>query len=69
MNEKNLKELLRSALPPAARQGPARDLWPAIVQRIESPPSWSWLDIGILTAATIGILAFPSSLVLMALNL
>ncbi len=69
MNEENLKELLRSALPPATGQGPIRDLWPAIVQRIESPPAWSWLDISILAGVTIGILVFPSSLVLMALNL
>ena len=69
MNEKDLQGLLQLAFPSATEHVPARDLWPAIVQRVESPPAWSWLDIALLAGATIGMLLFPSLLVLMALNL
>ena len=69
MNEEKLNELLRSALPPESVQGPSRDLWPAILQRIESPTVWTWLDACLLASITIGMLIFPRMLVLMALNL
>lgn len=48
MTDEQVKDLLRSALPPANRQNPSRDLWPQVVSRIGaarqpgrgSTPAW-----------------------------
>jgi hypothetical protein len=38
-DEKRIKELLREALPPVASDAePARDLWPALLRRLDNGP-------------------------------
>ena len=68
MTDELLKDLLRSVLPPANRQGPSRDLWPQVVSRIEAPPVWSWLDTSVAVGLTIAMLFFPKALLLMAFH-
>jgi len=68
MTDEYLKDLLRSALPPMSRQGPARDLWPKVVSRIEAPPGWSWLDISVAIGLAIALLIFPKALLLIAFH-
>jgi hypothetical protein len=66
MTDELLKDLLRSALPPANRQNSSRDLWPQIVSRIEARPAWSWLDTSVAVVVTLAMLAFPKALLLVA---
>ena len=69
MTDERLKDLLRSALPPANQQGPSRDLWPQVVNRIEASPAWSRLDTSVAVGVTIALLVFPKALLLMAFHL
>ena len=69
MTDELLKDLLRSALPPANRPGPTRDLWPQVVSRIGAPPAWSWLDTCVAAGVAISLLVFPKALLLIAFQL
>jgi hypothetical protein len=69
MTEELIKDLLRSALPPASRQSPSRDLWPHVVNRIEASPAWSWLDTSVAVGVTIAVLIFPKAILLIAFHL
>jgi hypothetical protein len=71
MNEHDqarLKKLLREALPPVdSGIGPERDLWPAMLRRLNSESAapvssgwewnWAWFD-GALAAGLVGLAAF-----------
>ncbi len=69
MTEEHLKDLLRSALPPAASQGPSRDLWPLVVDRIQAHANWAWFDISLAAGVAIMLLRFPKALLLLAYHL
>ena len=70
MNEHDrLQGLLRSALPPAARQEPSRDLWPLVVSRVEAPAVWSWVDMTLAALVAIALLLFPEGLFILAYHL
>lgn len=64
-----LQDLLRSALPPAAGQAPSRDLWPFVVERLEAPVVWSWLDVSLVAAVSVVLLMFPEGAWLLAYHL
>jgi hypothetical protein len=59
-----LKQVLQAALPPIGREPePARDLWPAVLKRLDAkqamPPWYDWA----LLAGFVGLLAlFPSAI-------
>jgi hypothetical protein len=66
-----LKKLLREALPPIDAE-PERDLWPAMLRRLDAEPaapdphgwrwSWAWFD-GALAAGLVGLAAlFPAAI-------
>jgi len=71
MNENDLeraKNLLQQAIQPiGAETGPARDLWPAVLRRLDDRPAepagkWVWLDFALL-AALVAFAAFvPASI-------
>jgi hypothetical protein len=67
--DEGLQHLLRSALPRAADQAPARDLWPLVVNRVQARVRWSWLDVGLAGVVTIVLLMFPRWLFLLAYHL
>lgn len=73
MNEDNLKCLLRSAFPQSDNRKPSHDLWPSVVERIQAPFKWSWVDLstaaGVVTGITIVLVMLPKSLLLLAYNL
>ena len=68
-----LKQLLREALPPVdGDAAPERDLWPAMLRRLDAEPAapasagsgwrWAWFD-GALLAGLVGLAAiFPTAI-------
>ncbi len=72
-DEEHMKKLLQQALPPVEGDAvPERDLWPAMLRRLEamlaanSPapasPAWVWFD-GALAAGLVALAAFfPASI-------
>ena len=65
----DLRALLRQALPPVQARPPARDLWPAVLDRRPPSPSWSWLDLGATAAIAILLSLFPELLWLLLYHL
>ena len=66
-DEKRIKQLLKNSLPPisAARVGTGlrRDLWPAMLQRIEArPASVPWFDWALLSAVAAWCAFFPGAI-------
>ncbi|MGA2167045.1 MAG: hypothetical protein ABSG62_02465 [Terracidiphilus sp.] len=63
-DEDRLKKLLREALPPVEGEPePGRDLWPAVLKRLDeksaAPPWFDWA----LLAGLVGLVAFfPASI-------
>ena len=62
-DEERMKQLLREALPPMAEAEPARDLWPAMLRRLDTgmdaPPWFDWALLGGLVALAA---FFPASI-------
>jgi hypothetical protein len=68
-DEERMKKLLRQSLPPVKSDaGPERDLWPALLRKLDAPataramPGWAcfnsaWFD-GALLAGLVGLAAF-----------
>jgi hypothetical protein len=55
-----MKKLLKGALPPIGAGGPRRDLWPAMLRRLDEHtvrvPWWDW---ALLAGVSLLILLFP----------
>jgi hypothetical protein len=64
-----LGELLRAAMPPTRDGTSHRDVWPNLVDRLESRPRWSMLDVGLAAAAAAALLMFPEWLWLLVYHL
>jgi hypothetical protein len=71
MNEKRINELLKQALPPVApNPEPARDLWPAVLRRLDEEPaptralptSVSWFDWALIAGLIVFAVAFPATI-------
>jgi hypothetical protein len=70
-DEEHMKKLLRQALPPVKSDaGPERDLWPAVLRRLDAETAssgWAgfnsaWFD-GALLAGLVGLVSiFPSAI-------
>ena len=73
MTDNHLRSLLRSAFPQPETQAPSRDLWPSVVQRVETRTSWSMLDIyvalGVITGAAAALAMLPKTVLLLASQL
>ena len=73
MSDDHLKSLLRSAFSQPDTQGPSRDLWPSVVQRVEARTSWSMLDIyvavGVITGVAVALAMLPKAVLLLASQL
>jgi hypothetical protein len=68
-DDDRLQHLLRSALSPATDQGPARDLWPLVVKRMQAPIERSWFDIGMAAVVAMLLIMFPEWLLLLVYHL
>jgi hypothetical protein len=63
-DQDRMKNLLRNALRPVdGDAGPKRDLWPAMLRRLDAEPAAApWLDWAVL-AGLVGVVAFfPASI-------
>ena len=58
-----MKQLLQEALPPMpGEQEPARDLWPAMLRRMDAKPATPWFDWALL-AGLVGLAGlFPAAI-------
>jgi hypothetical protein len=67
MNEhdrERIEQLLKTALPPmGAGMEPRRDLWPAMLKRLEArPAAVPWFDWALLAAAAACLAIFPGAI-------
>ena len=69
MTDEQLQELVRASLPPSQADGPTRDLWPLLACRLEARPRWSYVDLGLATAAAVALAIFPEWFWLLAYHL
>lgn len=73
MSDDQLKNLLRTAFPELGRPKPSRDLWLSIVDRVQTPAAWSWIDIsvaaGVGAGVAIALVMLPKALLLLAYHL
>ena len=67
-DEDRIKQLIRSALPPAEPgPEPAHDLWPAVLRRLDRGPAsgWPalhWFDGALLAGLVVFAVAFPATI-------
>jgi hypothetical protein len=68
-DEDRMKKLLQQALPPVeAEPEPGRDLWPAMLRRLDARPaappliSWVWFDAALLAGLAAFAIFVPASI-------
>ena len=63
-DQKRIDQLLKMTLPPMGTgRELRRDLWPAMLKRLEPrPPAVPWFDWALLTAATACLAIFPGAI-------
>jgi hypothetical protein len=71
-DEERIKNLLRQALPPVeAEPEPERDLWPAVLRRLDTQTAaqpgsrWVWFDGALVAGLAIVAISFPASIPLL----
>ncbi len=68
--EKRIKQLLQQSLPPVDRAAePSRDLWPAVLRRIDAEPAaapglarQTWFDWALLAGLVVFAASFPATI-------
>jgi hypothetical protein len=65
-DEEHIKRLLKQSLPPISTQpraDPDRDLWPAMLRRLEQGSvAVPWFDWALLAAVVVWLAVFPSAI-------
>ncbi|HEY6491121.1 MAG: hypothetical protein WCC26_05440 [Terracidiphilus sp.] len=66
-DEERIRHLLKAALPPIentepGNSGPARDLWPAILRRLDERPAPPWFDWALAGGLALFAVAFPATI-------
>lgn len=68
-DEDRIKTLLQQALPPMEGEAePGRDLWPAMLGRLNATPDaelkagWAWFDGALAAALVVLVALFPASI-------
>ena len=70
MNDDQLKQLLRAALPPAGNEPLSRDLWNDFQRRLPARRErFSWTDWALLAAAAAGLLIAPEAALILLCHL
>ena len=60
---------LRAVLPPTVAGDPDHNLWTRVVDRLDAPRQWSWVDLSLAAMVAIALLMFPEGLFLLAYHL
>lgn len=63
------ERLLRAALPPTIAGAPGHELWTRVVDRLDAPRRWSWVDLSLAVFVAIMLSMFPEGLFLLAYHL
>jgi hypothetical protein len=66
-DEDRIKKFLRQALPPIEDgTGPARDLWPGVLRRLDARSTpharWIWFDCALAVGLVAVVAVFPASI-------
>jgi hypothetical protein len=70
-DDDRLKRLLRQAVPPIENDvEPARDLWPAVLKRLDADTAgnarvrsrWVWLDVALFAGLAVLGVSFPATI-------
>jgi hypothetical protein len=69
-DERRIKELLQQALPPVhSGAEPSRDLWPAVLRRLDAHPAaaaglfrQNWFDWALLAGLVVFAASFPATI-------
>jgi len=64
-DEERMKLLLKQAIPPIGNTESARDLWPAMVRRLDAPPApvpVPWFDWALAGSLAVFACAFPAAI-------
>jgi hypothetical protein len=63
-DQKRIEQWLKTTLPPmGAGVAPRRDLWPAVLKRLEArPPAVPWFDWALLAAVAAWLAFFPGAI-------
>lgn len=62
-DQDRMKNLLRQALPPGeADAEPGRDLWPAVLKRMDTQPAAPWFDWALAGGLVAMAALFPASI-------
>lgn len=65
-DQERIKQLLKRSLPPISAQAdaePRRDLWPAMLKRLEAPPTGvPWFDWALLAMVAALLVLFPGAI-------
>jgi hypothetical protein len=73
-DDDRMKQLLRQAVPPVeAGAEPARDLWPAVLRRLDADNAgevraqtrWVWFDVALLAGLAVLGVSFPATIPLL----
>lgn len=60
-NEERMKRLLKQAMPPTGDVEEERDLWPAMLRRMDSRPAAApWFDWALAAGLAVCAVAFPA---------
>jgi hypothetical protein len=62
--EDRVKQILKQSLPPVdPTSEPSRDLWPAVLRRIDSDPArQNWFDWALLAGLVVFAVSFPATI-------
>lgn len=62
-DEDGMKHLLKRSMPPVRNAEPERDLWPAMLRRMEARPTAPpWFDWALAGGVAIFVLALPAAI-------
>jgi len=58
--EDRVKQLLKQAMAPTGEAEPERNLWPAMLRRMDSRPAAPWFDWALAGGLAVFAMAFPA---------
>ena len=68
-DDERLQKVLRSALAASGDRRGANDLWPAVVERMQQRPGWTWIDMAVAALVATALLLFPESVFVLSYHL